>query len=417
MMVTVKKIKVLRILSRLCVGGPAIHCVLLTQYLPTDKYQSILIHGDLDTGDAPYVYDPTLNLDIRLIKSMKREVGLKNLWKEWKSLIEIYRIIRKERPDIVHTHTAKAGFIGRIAAYFAKTPIIIHTFHGHVFHSYFSKWKTKLFLLIERRLAKISDGIIAISEQQKYELGTVFKVCKPEKIKVIPLGFDLTPFFTDTEAKRKDFRTRYKLQDDELAIGLIGRMVPIKNHALLIRAIAFIQEKKNVDTSKLRFFLIGDGAERKNIENLCQSLNIPFADANHKDFEPCLVTFTGYQNRIDWVNAGLDIIVLTSKNEGTPVSLIEAQASGVPVVSTRVGGIENIVIENETALLCESDNLEEFTEKLLFLIQNTEARTAMQNKGREHVLQKYHYTRLVQDIDQYYQTFIYGRDIQASKKD
>lgn len=411
-----KKVKVLRILSRLCVGGPAIHCVLLTQYLPKDKYESILIHGDLDTGDAPYAYNPELSIDIRLIKSMKREVGIKNIWKEWKSLREVYRIIRKERPDIVHTHTAKAGFIGRIAAYFAKTPIIIHTFHGHAFHSYFNKWKTRLFLFIERRLAKISDGIIAISEQQKYELGTVFKVCKPEKIQVIPLGFDLTPFFTDTETKRKDFRTRYKVKDDELAVGLIGRMVPIKNHTLFIRAIANILQNKETDTSKLRFFLIGDGAERKNIENLCTDLNIPFSDARQTDFTPATITFTGYQNRIDWVNAGLDIIVLTSKNEGTPVSLIEAQASGVPVVSTRVGGVENIVLENETALLCESDNLNEFTEKLLYLIQNPEKRKSMQGKGREHVLHKYHYTRLVQDIDNYYQSLLYGRDIQTSEK-
>ena len=406
-----KKVKVLRILSRLCVGGPAIHCVLLTQHLPQDKYESILIHGDLDTGDAPYLYDTSLPSDIRLIKSMKREVGLKNTWKEWKSLREVYRIIRKEKPDIVHTHTAKAGFIGRFAAYFAKTPIIIHTFHGHVFHSYFSKWKTKLFLFIERRLAKISDGIIAISEQQKHELGTVFKVCKPEKIKVIPLGFDLTPFFTDTENKRKDFRTRYKIKDDELAIGLVGRMVPIKNHALFIQAIARILDNKEVQSSKLRFFLVGDGAERKNIENLCNTLNISFSDANQIDFIPATITFTGYQNRIDWVNAGLDILVLTSKNEGTPVSLIEAQASGLPVVSTRVGGVENIVIENETALLCQSDNLNEFTEKLLYLIQNPEKRENMRGKGRQNVLQKYHYTRLVQDIDQYYQLLLYGRDI------
>lgn len=406
-----KKIKVLRILSRLCVGGPAIHCVLLTKYLPSDKYDSILIHGDLDTGDAPYLYDTSSNPDIRLIKSMKREVGLKNLWKEWKSFMEIYHIIRKERPDIVHTHTAKAGFIGRIAAFFAKTPVIIHTFHGHVFHSYFSKWKTKLFLFIERRLAKISDGIIAISEQQKHELGTVFKVCKPEKIKVVPLGFDLTPFFTDTENKRKNFRTRYKLQEEELAVGLVGRMVPVKNHELFIRAIAAIQQSKNTDISKLRFFLIGDGAERKNIENLCHSLQIPFSDANQADFKPCLITFTGYQNHIDWVNAGLDILVLTSKNEGTPVSLIEAQASGIPIVSTRVGGIENVVTENETALLCESDNVKEFTEKLLMLIENPEKRKGMSGKGKVHVLQKYHYTRLVQDIDQYYQSLLYGGDI------
>lgn len=411
-----KKIKVLRILSRLCVGGPAIHCVLLTQHLPKEKYESILIHGDLDKGDAPYVYDHHLQMDIRLIKNMKREVGLKNLWKEWKAFIEVYRIIRRERPDIVHTHTAKAGFTGRLAAYLAKTPIIIHTFHGHVFHSYFSSWKTKLFLFIERRLAKISDGIIAISQLQKKELGEVFKVCKPEKIKVIPLGFDLTPFFTDTESKRKEFRTRYNVQDNELAIGLIGRMVPVKNHALLIQAIANIQQNKTVDISKLRFFLIGDGAERKNIEHLCKSLQIPFTDANSKDFTPSLVTFTGYQNRIDWVNAGLDIIVLTSKNEGTPVSLIEAQASGVPVLSTRVGGIENIVTENETALLCESDNLQEFTQKLLYLIQNPELRRTMQNKGRQYVTETYHYTRLVQDIDQYYQTLLYGRDIQTPKE-
>ncbi|MCS7076545.1 MAG: glycosyltransferase [Bacteroidia bacterium] len=411
-----KRIKVLRILSRLCVGGPAIHCVLLTQHLPKERYQSILLHGDLDEGDALYTYDHTQDMDIRLIASMKRQVGLKNIWKEWKSFLEVYRVIRAEKPDIIHTHTAKAGFIGRIAAYLAKTPVIVHTFHGHAFHSYFSGWKTNLFLSIERRLAKITHSIIAISQQQKHELGNVYKVCPPDKITVIPLGFDLGPFLEDKEAKRKDFRQQYKVKDDQIAVGLIGRMVPIKNHSLLIHAIAKIQQHKEIDLSKIRFFLIGDGAERKNIENLCTQLNIPFTDANSSDFEPCLVTFTGYQSRMDWVNAGLDIIVLTSKNEGTPVSLIEAQASGVPILSTRVGGVENIVLENETAILCSSDDVQEFAQKLIYLIQNPEKRSSMQGKGREYVLKNYHYSRLIHDIDKHYQFLLYGRDIHATKE-
>ncbi|MCS7028299.1 MAG: glycosyltransferase [Bacteroidia bacterium] len=409
-----KQVKVLRILSRLCVGGPAIHCILLTQHLPKEKYQSILLHGDLDDGDALYSYNSTLNMDIRLIKSMKRKVGIKNLWKEWQSFREVYHIIRAEKPDIVHTHTAKAGFIGRLAAYLAKTPIIVHTFHGHAFHSYFSQWKTRLFLFIERQLAKISQSIIAISEQQKHELGYVFKVCKPEKITVIPLGFDLTPFFTDVEIKRREFRKQYKVSDEQIAIGLIGRMVPIKNHRMLIYAIDNIKRNNKVDISKLRFFLIGDGIERRNLEQLCQSLNIPFVDAKQANFEPCLVTFTGYQTRIDWVNAGLDIVVLTSKNEGTPVSLIEAQAAGVPILSTRVGGVEDIVLENESALLCQSDNVEEFTEKLIYLIQNPEKRKAMKDKGKAHVLARYHYTRLIEDMDKHYQFLLHGRDIQTT---
>ena len=241
-------------------------------------------------------------------------------------------------------------------------------FTGHVFHSYFGKIKTNIYKKIERDLAKKSTKIIAISEIQKQELSEVHKICSKEKIEVIPLGFDLKKFYENQTEKRKYFRKKWKIKDDEIAIGIIGRLVPIKNHVFFIDVIEKVIRKSN---TSLRIFIVGDGEEKENIIIKVSAYNLDYST----DDKIATIQFTSWIKEIDEVNAGMDIICLCSLNEGTPVSLIEAQASGKPIVTTRTGGIENIVMENKTALISDNNDLNKFTENVLSLIKEKDKRT------------------------------------------
>ncbi len=390
-----KKIKVLRIINRFNLGGPTFNAAYLTKYL-SDDFETLLVGGDKDDTEesSTFILD-NLGLNPIIITEMRRDIGFKGEIIAYKKL---KKIIEEFQPDIVHTHASKAGTLGRIAAFKCKVPIIVHTFHGHVFHSYFGKTKTMIFKAIERYLATKSTTIIAISEIQRLELAEIHNICNKEKIKVIPLGFDLTKFHENIEEKRKSFRAQYKIDDDEIAIGIVGRLVPIKNHRLFIDSINEIAKKSK---KKIRAFIIGDGEDKETLVNYCKSIHITYTEFLIQP-TAATITFTSWIKDIDWANAGLDIIALSSLNEGTPVSLIEAQASNKPIVTTNVGGIENIVIPNETAFIVSSNNLEGFTNSLSDLVNNDELRKNMSLKGWNHVKDKFHYTRLVNDIEQLY---------------
>jgi glycosyltransferase involved in cell wall biosynthesis len=285
-----------------------------------------------------------------------------------------------------------------MAASKCKVPVVVHTFHGHVFHSYFGKTKTLVFKNIERYLARKSTAIIAISDIQKQELSSEHKICKPSKIRVIPLGFDLSRFQENLEEKRISFRKKYLLENDEIAIGIIGRLVPIKNHRFFIDAIHQLIQKTN---KKIRVFIIGDGEEKDNLLNYCAQLDIDFIEFI-KEQGKATITFTSWIKEIDWANAGLDIIALSSLNEGTPVSLIEAQASNKPIVTTNVGGVENVVLTNQTAIIVSPNDLNAFYNALLKLVEDDELRLKMGKEGWNHVREKFHYTRLVNDMQKLY---------------
>lgn len=394
-----KKIKILRIINRFNLGGPTYNVAYLSKYLPAE-FETLLVGGAKDdTEESSDFIVKNLDLHPIIIEEMKREIDFKNDFVAYK---KIKKIIREYKPDIVHTHASKAGTLGRLAASSCGVPIIIHTFHGHIFHSYFGKLKTAFYKNIERYLAKKSTAIIAISEKQKHELTAIHKICKAEKVKIIPLGFDLTKFQENQELKRKQFREKYNIADDEVVISIIGRLVPVKNHHLFLEGIKTVSGKT---TKKIRAFIIGDGEYRQEIESKAKELRIPFADAT-KSNEKTLLTFTSWIKDIDIALAGSDIITLTSFNEGTPVSLIEAQAANKAIVSTNVGGIENVVIPNETALLCENNNPKVFSEQLLKVLDNNALRSSMAEKGWNHVKQKFHYTRLVSDMENLYQTLL-----------
>lgn len=324
-----------------------------------------------------------------------------NPFKDYKSYFQLRKIIDEFKPDIVHTHAAKAGAVGRLAASHAGVKAIVHTFHGHVFHSYFGKAKTQLFISIERYLAKRTHKIITLSPKQKTELADEFKIAPSEKFEIVPLGFDLHRFTDNQTQKRNHFREQYGIDDNTLAIGIIGRLVPIKNHELFLNAIQQVVSSTN---QKVRAFVIGDGELRTELENYCVAIGLKFNNQDLQENNP--VTFCGWRKDVDVCLAGLDIVALTSNNEGTPVSLIEAQAASKPIVSTNVGGIENIVTPGETALLSTAGHVDAFAKNVTLLVHDTALRNKMSASGNSMVLQNFSYQRLCKDVEQLYNTLL-----------
>lgn len=394
--------KVLRILNRLIIGGPALNATYLTKYM-APEYETMLVIGGKDDHeqDAMHLAD-RLGITPVVIPEMKRAIHPgddRTAYKKMKQLIRDYK------PDVVHTHAAKSGAIGRLAAISMKVPVIVHTFHGHVFHSYFNKWKTQAFINIERYLAKRSSGIIAISDIQKAELADTYKICPSDKINVIPLGLDLNKFKENQDEKRKAFREKYLIADDEIAIGIIGRIVPVKNHTLFVKV---AKELLGATKKKLRFVIVGDGDMRQQMEDELSAANIDYAyfpDAPRNATAICI----SWHKDVDEVLAGVDIAVLTSHNEGTPVSLIEAQSASRPVVSTNVGGVADVVMDGVTGYVVLPNEVAPFTTATLRLIEDEKLRKTMGDAGLKHVRESYSYQRLVRDMDAYYKNLLNKR--------
>ena len=391
--------RVLRILNRLIIGGPSKNAVYLTRYMQPDFDTVLVIGGKEDhEQDADFLASAN-NIQPTCIPQMKRSISLRE---DWAAYNELKKLIKEFKPDIVHTHAAKSGALGRLAAKHSKVPVIVHTFHGHIFHSYFNSLRTNFFIRTERYLGGLSDAIIAISDVQKKELSGDFKIAAPEKFKVIPLGLDLDSFTTDQGTKRNKFRTEFDLDDETVAIGIIGRLVPVKNHSLFLTALKYVASNSSV---KVKAFIIGDGESRASIEKLATTLDMKFSQ--HTDQEHLYpLVFTSWRKDIDTICAGLDIIALTSLNEGTPVSLIEAQAAGKPIVSTRVGGITDVVLENKTALLSAITDEKAYCNNLLQLVNDVSMRQGFSNAGREYVLSKFGYQRLVADMSNLYRDLL-----------
>jgi glycosyltransferase involved in cell wall biosynthesis len=384
--------KILRIINRFNIGGITYNVSYLSKYLESN-YETLLVGGPEEEGEDSSLYIPEgLGLKPRVLHEFQREINLKSDYKAYK---EIKKIIREFKPDIVHTHASKAGAIGRLAAIDCKVPIIIHTFHGHVFHSYFGKLKTAFYKTIERYLAKHSTAIVAISNKQKQELSEVFGIAPKDKIHVVPLGFDLSKFTKNKEQNRKEFREKYNLKEGQLAIGIIGRLAPIKNHSLFIEAIAYLKQN---GITNFKAFIIGDGDTRDIITESCKTNNVSWSNNPIDEVD---VIFTSWITNVEWALHGLDIVTLTSLNEGTPVSIIEAQAAGKFVVSTNVGGIED-VLHPECGFLSEISDKSVFFSNLLNACSNPSTLSNSSEKGEKWALEKYSYTRLVSDMKQLY---------------
>lgn len=387
--------RVLRILNRLIIGGPAINATYLTRYMAPEFETQLVIGGKDDhEQDATHL---TERLDIQpaVIPEMKRAISPAE---DRAAYLRMKALIREFRPDIVHTHAAKSGAIGRLAAKACGVPVVVHTFHGHVFHSYFNKTKTRAFIEIEKYLARRSSGIIAISDIQKEELGSIYKICPPEKIRVIPLGLDLDRFREDQDRKRIAFRERYFIADDEIAIGIVGRIVPVKNHSLFVAAAAQLVA---TTSRKLRFIIVGDGDSRPQMEHELRAAGIDYAYFPAEQRAATAIC-TSWLTNVDEVLAGVDMAVLTSHNEGTPVSMIEAQAAARAVISTNVGGVADIILDGQTGYVTPPGDVAAFSDAMIRLVSDDALRAKLAAEGRIHVQDKYSYQRLVRDMSDYY---------------
>ncbi|WP_448697812.1 glycosyltransferase [Mucilaginibacter sp. AW1-3] len=389
--------KILRVLNRLNVGGPTYNVAYLSRYLPEEYETKVLAgHKEPDEGSSEYMLKD-LGVSYEYVPGMYRSISL---FKDFKAYRFIKSIVKQYKPDLVHTHAAKAGVLGRLAAYYSsKRPkAIIHTYHGNVFDGYFSPLKTKFFLAIERYLCSLSTAIVAISEAQKSDLVNKYRIVEAEKVHVIRLGFDLSRFTEDATEKRNGFRSFYNLADDEIAISITGRLAPIKNHSLLIKAISIIKQEN--PELKFKLFVVGDGELMEPIITETKQAGLTFCRYGEHNYEADIV-FTSWRKDIDIINAGSDIIALTSLNEGTPVSIIEGMASQKVVICTNVGGVKDVVADGVSGFLCDLD-AKMYAEKLKELIVNKDIRELMALNGREFALKNYSYERLLSETEELY---------------
>lgn len=314
-----------------------------------NQFDILLIAGapNADEQEADYLLEQYKGFRVQKIASMKRSVIPGNDWRAYK---ELKNIIRSFQPQIVHTHGAKPGVLGRLAAHRSKVPVVIHTFHGHVFHSYFSSFISGLIVRIERWLATYSTALIAINQTLQRELINHYRIAAAKKIKLIRLGIETKRYLDSDGQKRHQFRSEFGLPDDAIAIGIVGRLVPVKQHRLFIE-VAEEMLRTYAAAAKLRFFIVGDGTEKKMLQDILSAKHLAYTSAADASLETVPFVFTSWRTDMDRVFAGLDIVMLTSLNEGTPVSLMEAMAAGKPIVSTNVGGIPELINDGKTGLL------------------------------------------------------------------
>lgn len=397
------KIRLLTVINRLNLGGPTYNVAYLTRYL-APKYESLLVSGMADeTEESSEFILESLAIQPRYVRTMQRAISP---YQDWKSYQEMRAIIREYRPDIVHTHAAKAGAVGRLAAAAEGVPVILHTFHGHVFDGYFNRLKTNVFIQIERYLARRSSCIVAISPLQKKDLADKYKICPANQIEIIPNGFDLSRFTNQQAELRANFRQTYHLTDDTFAFGIIGRLVPIKNHAFFLEVLQYLNQHLS-STVKWKAFIIGDGESRNAIAAQAQGMGMPFDTVPPYQSSPLI--FTSWIKNIEWAMAGLDTVVLTSINEGTPVSLVEAQAAAKPVVSTAVGGVADVVLHNQTGILVPGGAVETFAQAIIRLAQDRNLCNELGQQGRTFSFAHFSYQTLIQNMDTLYEKLLNTR--------
>jgi glycosyltransferase involved in cell wall biosynthesis len=402
--------RILRIIARLNVGGPARHVVVQTRDLQDDDFQSWLIAGSVPDGEEGMNYlAEQSGVTPIYIPEMSRELSLKDIV----SLFKVFSEVRRIKPDILHTHTAKAGAVGRIAGLMYRwlTPSallgrprkikIVHTFHGHVFHSYYGRAKTQIFITIERVLARLAtDKIVVISDQQLDEIHNTYKIGRREQFKVIPLGIDLGPYEKKGDPDG-EIRSEIGVDDADFLVGFVGRLTEIKNVPLLLNAAKKLGSRGRGKRHNFKFIIVGEGHLRESLEEQAKDMGL-------RD----TVAFLGNRTDTENIYHALDAVALTSLNEGTPLSLIEAMASGKAVISTSVGGVVDLLgtkqREDNGFAVCErgigtaSNSVDGFVNGLLHLQKNDELRREMGFKARDFALSNFSKDRLVGDTKRLY---------------
>jgi glycosyltransferase involved in cell wall biosynthesis len=382
-------------------GGPALHVSYLAAGLRERGYETMLVSGSVGQGEQSMAYvAEELGVAVTTIPHLHREISpVRDLL----ATIRLARIIRTERPTILHTHTAKAGAVGRIAALLAgrrRPPIIVHTFHGHVLRGYFGRFWTGFFRLLERLLAKVTDALVAVSPEVRDEL-VAFRVAPQSKFRVIRLGIELDDRVARAGAARAETRKVMGIRGDRFLVGWIGRMTAVKRTDIVLKGFRRLRDE-GVDAV---LCMVGDGPDRASVEELARELGI---------MRECL--FPGYQEDVGRFFSAFDVFVLPSGNEGTPVTAIEALASGCPVVATRVGGVPDVVTDGADGFLVEPAAVEELAARLAELARDPGLRARMGAAGKERMRTRYAVGRLIDDIDRLYRDLLEQKGIATGSR-
>jgi glycosyltransferase involved in cell wall biosynthesis len=379
---------VLRLIARLNVGGPARHVIILDGGLRRRGFDTLLVHGAVGTaeGSLAWLADER-GLPTRQIRGFGRAISL---WDDVLAFGKIVALIWRWHPDIIHTHTAKAGALGRLAAFLfnllhrrRKRCAVLHTFHGHVFTGYFGAAGSAVVRSTERALALITDRIVTISPAQEADLVRTFRVAPARKVVVIPLGLELQALLARTPEWR-GMRKDLGYSANDYVIGYVGRLVPVKDLSTLLRGVA----DAVVRFPRLRLLIAGDGEERTGLTALAADLGLSER-----------VRFLGWQSDLASLYASMDLFVLTSINEGTPVSLIEAMAAGVPSIATAVGGVPDVIEHGVTGTLIPPKNVDALSATIEQAMTSNDMMSTMASRARIRVANMYDAARLVRDIE------------------
>ena len=384
------KLHILRVIARLNVGGPAIQAITVTRELERFGWSTTLVRG----SEAPR--EGNMNaladrLGVRplLLHEMGRELRpLRDL----RAALKLRQMIRRERPDVLHTHTAKAGTVGRVAAMLSgrrRKTLVVHTFHGHVLSGYFSPRREQVFAAIERFLARRTDVLIAVSDEVRDDI-LALGIGNPAKLKVVTLGFDLAAFDLDAQssaAARTAMRKSLGVPKEVTLVTLVARLVPIKRVDLFLAAAARVTET----LPDVWFCVAGDG---ELADELRYSPDAEALDAR--------IVWPGFIDDMSSLYAASDIVALCSDNEGTPVSLIEALASARGIVSTNVGGVPSVVTHEKTGILVDRRDTTGLSDAIVRLAEDPDLVTRLGQRGRTDVLARFGLERLVVDLDRLY---------------
>ena len=391
MTASTERVRVLRVIGRLNMGGPAHQAALLSgrRFFP-ERYETLLVHGSLPAGEESLAgLSREEGATMRLLPELRQPV---QPLVDARALAKLIRVARSFKPHVVHTHTAKAGFIGRQAALAVRPrPAIVHTYHGHVLEGYFGPAKARLYLELERALGRVSDRLLGVSQATVDDLVRL-GVAPRERFRVMPLGLDLQPLTEVGEALRASSRNELGVDPGEVLLIFVGRVVPIKRLDVLLRAVA----KARAGDPRIRLALVGDGGERPGLERQAAELGID------RD-----VLFLGYRRELRPLFAAADLAVLSSDSEGTPVSLIEAAAAGLPAVTTDAGGVREVVGE-KTGIVVPCGDANALASGILRMAGDGDLRERCGRAARERALGRYGAERLIGDIDALYRELTSG---------
>lgn len=395
-MSSTQSIKVAQVITRLNVGGATVQVLLTTKALCERQHHAVLVSGELSAGEGSMDYlAETLGVPVVKICGLRRECGFDDLL----ALLRLIRVFRRERPEIVHTHTAKAGTLGRIAAWLTGVPVRVHTFHGNVFEGYFGWPVGWAIRRVEYVLALITDCLITVSQSQRRQLVETYRIAPAEKIVSIPLALEMKSLLK-VEGRDGRLRADVGCSPDEVLVGWVGRLTAVKAPELLLDCARLVSTNGGC-----RFVMVGDGELRAACEQRIRSLGL----------EP-QVTMVGWQRELAGIYADLDLVVLTSKNEGTPVTLLEAMAAGRPFVATDVGGVRDLTVGQprkmngfevfDNGVLVPAGDARALAEATGYLIGNPELRCAMGTKGRQFVVSRFSPDRLASDLESLYEKLL-----------